>query len=228
MSEVLRAVDVARTYDSAAGGVLALEPVSVSLDRNEWLAVTGPSGSGKTTLLNLLGGLDRPSSGQVRFEGADLASFTSDQLASYRQKSVGFVFQSYRLLPYLSALDNVALPSLLAGTRTRDAHAKARLLLERLGLSRRATHRPAQLSGGEQQRIAVARAMVNAPTLLLADEPTGNLDARSATELMDLLAELHRTDGLALVVATHNQQVAARADRSIELRAGHAFPMLAQ
>jgi putative ABC transport system ATP-binding protein len=217
---LLRAVAISRAFALGAGAVVALDRVSFQLEPGEWVALSGPSGSGKTTLLNILGGLDRPSSGQLLIGGRDIAGFTSDQLADYRRSRIGFIFQSFRLLAYLDALDNVALPLLLSGVTRTAARARARGLLDRVGLAQRASHHPGQLSGGEQQRVAVARAIALAPALLLADEPTGNLDSPAATELMDLFDALRRSEGLALVVATHNSEVRARAMRVVNLRAG--------
>jgi len=199
--------------------VVALEGITLDVRAGEALAITGPSGSGKSTLLNLIGGLDRPTSGTVLVDGRDLGQLGSRELAAYRATTVGFVFQSFRLLPYLGALENVALPLMLVGRERGAAGSRARELLDRVGLATRATHRPGQLSGGEQQRVAVARAIANAPKLLLADEPTGNLDAAASVDLLDLFDVL-RADGLTLLVATHNAEVTRRMDRVVALRAG--------
>ena len=219
---LIHAVELAKTYVLADERVVALEGLSLDVARGEAIAITGPSGSGKTTLLNLVGGLDRPTAGAITVGGRDLAALGSDDLAAYRRVNVGFVFQAFRLLPYLTALENVALPLLLAGIPRGAATTRAMEDLERIGLGGRARHRPPQLSAGEQQRVAVARAIANHPALLLADEPTGNLDAVAAHALLDLFAELRARDGLTLLVATHNPEVAARCDREVRLRGGRA------
>jgi len=209
-----------KRYRLGSAVIEALAAVDLDIADREWVAVIGPSGSGKSTLLNLIGGLDRPDSGSLVVGGLDLAALQSDELARHRRKTVGIVFQAFRLLAHLTALENVALPLLFAGGSRLDAERRAADLLDEVGLGGRIQHRPAELSAGEQQRVATARALVNDPRVLLADEPTGNLDADSAAGVLDLLAELRRDRGLALVVATHDGQVAGRADRIVRLRAG--------
>lgn len=199
----------------------ALADVDLEIAEGESVALVGPSGSGKTTLLNLIGGLDVPTNGSVVVDGRDLATLSRDELARYRQRTVGFVFQAFRLLAHLTAIENVALPLVLAGADRAMAEDRASELLERVGLGARARHRPARLSAGEQQRVATARAIALAPRILLADEPTGNLDAAAGAALLDLFRELREQDDLTLVIATHNPDVAARADRVIALRDGH-------
>lgn len=198
----------------------ALNDVDLQIGAGQSIALVGPSGSGKTTLLNIIGGLDVPTSGSIIVDGREFNSMSRDALARYRRDTVGFVFQSFRLLPHLTALENIALPLVLAGEDRGAAEGRAAELLARVGLSDRARHRPAQLSAGEQQRVATMRAIAREPRILLADEPTGNLDAASAASVLDLLAELRARDGITLIVATHNDDVAARADRTITLRAG--------
>jgi len=217
---LVRAEAVSKTYALAGERVGAVDSVSLRVAAGTSVAITGPSGSGKTTLLNLIGGLDRPSAGAIAVAGRDLAALSSDELAAYRRETVGFVFQAFRLLPYLTALENVALPLLLAGVARAAATERAREGVGRVGLAARAGHKPSQLSAGEQQRVAVARAIANRPALLLADEPTGNLDEASARALLDLFAELRAERGLTLLVATHNAEVASRCDQEIRLRAG--------
>jgi putative ABC transport system ATP-binding protein len=195
-----------------------LDDVHLEVARGEWLAVLGPSGSGKSTLLALMAGLDRPTSGEVRLDGQPIHSLSEDQLALLRRRRVGFVFQSFQLLGNLTARENVMLPLELLGSP--DARRRADELLERVGLADRAHHYPSQLSGGEQQRIALARAFVHQPPLLLADEPTGNLDAATGERVLELLAELQRVHGTTLVLVTHDPAVAARAHRRVHLRAG--------
>jgi ABC-type lipoprotein export system ATPase subunit len=198
----------------------ALADVSLVVGAHENVAVTGPSGSGKSTLLNLIGGVDRPSSGAIRVDGRDIGSLSSDDLAKYRRETIGFVFQTFRLLPDLTAIENVALPQVLAGGSEEAGETKARPLLDRVGLGNRLRHRPAQLSAGEQQRVALARALVSGPRILLADEPTASLPAEAATALFDLIAEIRKERGLTLIVATHDDGLSAGADRAIRLRRG--------
>jgi len=219
-TRIVRISRVSKSYALAGEAVAALDGISLEVSQGEALAMTGPSGSGKTTLLNLVGGLDRATAGEIEVAGRAVAALDADQLATYRREIVGFVFQAFRLLPYLTALENVALALLLAGVPRRDAAARARAGLERVGLAARVAHKPSQLSAGEQQRVAVARAIANRPALLLADEPTGNLDEAAAHALLDLFAELRERDGITLLIATHNTEVAARCDREIRLRAG--------
>jgi putative ABC transport system ATP-binding protein len=195
-----------------------LAGIDLAIEPGEFVAILGPSGSGKTTLLGLLAGLDRPTAGEIRLDGARIDGLSEDELARLRRGRVGFVFQSFQLLPNLTALENVALPLELVGLD--DAHGRARRLLGEVGLSERLTHYPAQLSGGEQQRVAVARAFASEPTLLFADEPTGNLDAETGARVLALLLDLRTRRGATLVLVTHDPEVAARADRRVHLRAG--------
>lgn len=201
-----------------AGRIEVLRGVSLSLAPGETAAVVGPSGSGKTTLLHLLGGLDRADAGTLRFDGKDLAAFGDEELAAFRAREVGFVFQLHHLLPQCSALENVLVPTLV--TRRPGAEGRARRLLDRVGLADRLHHRPGQLSGGERQRVALARALINEPRLVIADEPTGSLDPASAEGLGDLLLELNREEGTALLVATHSRPLAERLGRVLELTGG--------
>ena len=222
---LLEVSEIARRFARPGGGppVEVLRGVSLRLDAGESLAVTGPSGSGKSTLLNILGGLDRPDSGSVRLGGADLAGLDERAAAAVRNRDIGLVFQNHHLLPQCTVWENVLLPSLPAGRPAgsdREARERARLLIERVGLADRRDHRPGQLSGGECQRVAVARAFLNRPRLVLADEPTGSLDAHTAAELADLLLELNRAEGTALVVATHSPALAGRLDRLARLQDG--------
>ncbi|HMB52423.1 MAG TPA: ABC transporter ATP-binding protein [Thermoanaerobaculia bacterium] len=198
------------------GDVAALDGVDLVAERGEWLAVTGPSGSGKTTLLNLLAGLDRPSGGSVRVDGEDVGTLSRKELARYRQRRVGLVFQQFHLMPYLDAVENVMLAQYVHSVTDRGEAVAA---LERVGLGDRLDHLPAQLSGGEQQRVCIARALINEPPLVLADEPTGNLDADNEALVLDLLAELHRR-GHTVVLVTHSAAVAARAGREVRLDHG--------
>jgi ABC-type lipoprotein export system ATPase subunit len=185
--------------------------------RGEFLALRGASGAGKSTLLHLLGGLDLPNAGEIIFDGSDLRALPARALARLRNRRVGFVFQAYHLLPELSALENVALPARMARLAARDAAAKGCELLERVGLGERLEHRPYELSGGEQQRVAIARALINQPDVILADEPTGNLDSHTGEEIIRLLCELREERRATLIMATHDARIAARAPRVVEL-----------
>ena len=210
---------LAKTYRMGDTEVHALAGVSVDIDRGEFVAVTGPSGSGKSTFMNLLGCLDRPSSGEYRLGGRTVSALDGDQLAEARNRHVGFVFQHFNLLPRTTALENVALPLVYAGASKKERNDRAMRMLERVGLADRAHHHPAQLSGGQQQRVAIARALVSGPLLLLADEPTGALDTRTSLEVMALFHELNR-QGMTLVVVTHEPEVARFARRVLRFRDG--------
>jgi predicted ABC-type transport system involved in lysophospholipase L1 biosynthesis ATPase subunit len=217
--------NVSKRYDGPDGAAAApvLQGVTLSVAAGESIAIVGPSGSGKSTLLNIMGTLDRPTSGSVRLDGQDLANLGDDALAAIRNRRIGFVFQLHHLLPQCTALENVLVPTLAGGGPT-GAEDRAARLLERVGLKDRANYRPGQLSGGERQRVAVARALVNKPALLLADEPTGSLDRAAAEHLTDLLAELNREEGVTLVVVTHAATLAARMGRMMELKDGRLAP----
>lgn len=217
---VVRTVGLARRYKMGDTSVDALRGVDLEIARGEFVALVGPSGSGKSTVLNLIGGLDRPSEGEIWIDGVELSASDEKALTRHRRQHVGFVFQSFNLLPRLTAEENVALPLMFGGVAENERRARARELLERVGLAERLTHRPTQLSGGEQQRVAIARALVGQPALLLADEPTGNLDTTTGVEIMHLLKELNQEHGLTLLVVTHDPEVATFADRIVRLRDG--------
>jgi len=217
---LIEAADLQRHHRTAGETVRALDGVSLVLEPGEHVALTGPSGSGKSTLLNLLGGLERPTAGRLLVAGRDLAVLSADELADYRCRQVGMVFQSFQLLGRMTALENVVLPLRLGGVPAAERTRRALDLLGIVGLAARADHRPTQLSGGEQQRVAIARALAMGPSVLLADEPTGNLDSARAEEIMDLLATMCRERRLALVVVTHDPVVAERAERQLRLRDG--------
>ncbi len=218
MAELLRAEGLTRRYVMGETVLTALDGVSLSFGEGERAALVGRSGSGKSTLLHLLGGLDRPTSGEVFARGRRLAELSDDDLALYRRRDVGFIFQSFNLVPTLTALQNVELPMTLAGVPAAERRRKAAELLGKVGLGGRSVHRPGQLSGGEQQRVAIARALVHDPPFLLADEPTGNLDSRTSGELLDLLRSLA---GRTILVATHDLELARSfAGRTVELRDG--------
>jgi len=199
--------------------IAALKGVDVSIQKNEYVAMMGPSGSGKSTLMNLLGCLDTPTSGDYTLNGTDVSSLEDDDLASIRNKEIGFIFQTFNLLPRLTALENVALPLVYTGFSKVDRQKKAKEVLDKVGLGDRIDHKPNQLSGGQRQRVAVARALVNNPSIILADEPTGNLDSKTSLDIMKLFEEIHDM-GNTLIVVTHEEEVAAHAHRILRLRDG--------
>ena len=217
---LIRAVALARRYQMGKTSVDALRGVDLEVAPGEFVALVGPSGSGKSTLLHLIGGLVRPTGGEVWVNGMELGRSSDHELVRYRRDTLGFVFQSFNLLPIKTAWENVATPLMLAGAPLERRRARAMALLEQLGLGQRAHHRPAELSGGEQQRVAIARALANHPRLILADEPTGNLDSRTGGEIMALLRRLVRDKGLTLLLVTHDMSVARYADRIVHLRDG--------
>jgi lipoprotein-releasing system ATP-binding protein len=217
---VLSVRDLCRTYRTGPDAVEVLRGVSFEMAAGESLAVVGPSGSGKSTLLHIIGTLDRPTSGEVLIDGRAPHALPEPDLAAFRNRRIGFVFQDHHLLPQYSVLENVLMPALVAGRGHGEAHARARALLERVGLSHRLGHRPAEISGGERQRASVARALLNRPGLLLCDEPTGNLDAASAASVASILFDLHREEAGVLVLVTHSAELAARAGRRMRLSEG--------
>jgi ABC-type lipoprotein export system ATPase subunit len=217
-SEILvSARGVSKTYDMGRRSLTVLRELHLEVVRGEFLALQGSSGAGKSTLLHLLGGLDSPDAGEVWFAGQNLAKFSGNELAHLRNTEIGFVFQAYHLLPELDALENVCLPARIARVPAPEAEARGRDLLARVGLKDRVEHRPPELSGGERQRVAIARALVNEPHLILADEPTGNLDSHTGHEIIDLLCSLREERKMTLVIATHDSTVAARAPKTIHL-----------
>jgi putative ABC transport system ATP-binding protein len=216
----IRAVDLTRTFEVGETQIDALRGVSLAIEPGQFVALVGPSGSGKSTFLNLVGGLDRPTSGELWVDGVELSASKEKALTEHRRRRVGFVFQSFNLLPRLTALENVALPLMFVGVAEADRLARARHLLDQVGLADRLEHRPTQLSGGEQQRVAIARALVGRPAIILADEPTGNVDTTTGAEIMVLLRRLNREQGVTLLLVTHDPEAAAFADRVIQLRDG--------
>lgn len=216
---MIEITDLRKLYVMGEEEVAALAGVTLSIARGENVAVIGPSGSGKSSLMNILGGLDRPSSGSYRFDGEDVGSFTDDELAAFRRRRIGFVFQSFQLLPRLTALQNVELPMIYAGLPPKDRRDRAAALLERVGLGTRMGHKPTQLSGGQQQRVAIARSLANSPDLLLADEPTGALDTHTGQEVLALFRQLN-SEGLTLILVTHDLDVAHAARRRVSFRDG--------
>jgi lipoprotein-releasing system ATP-binding protein len=218
--ELIRAEKLNKIYTNGSSRVHVLKDLEVSVAEGDMIAIVGASGSGKSTLLHLLGGLDRPTSGRVLVEGFDIFSQANVDLARFRNEAVGFVFQFHALLPEFTALENVMMPLMIGGTRRSEAVRSAAAMLDSVGLRDRAGHRPAQLSGGEQQRVAIARALVHRPRLLLADEPTGNLDSKTGEVVFSLLTALHKAHGLTSVLVTHNERLAAACDRVLHLADG--------
>ena len=217
---VVRATDVTKEFQMGAVTVHVLQGVSLAVEPGEMVAIVGPSGSGKSTLLGLIGGLDTPTSGRVEIDGLDISAMGENQLAGIRNEKIGFVFQAYNLIPTLTALENVALPAQFARRRRGKPLGRATELLDLLGLGDRLGHRPAELSGGQQQRVAIARALVNRPALLLADEPTGNLDSAAGEQVLTALQRARRETGTTLVLVTHDPAVAELAERTVRLEDG--------
>ncbi|MHA2233527.1 MAG: ABC transporter ATP-binding protein [Candidatus Hodarchaeales archaeon] len=212
--------DVAKEYQLGTLQVPALQGVNLTIQAGEFTSIMGPSGCGKTTLLNLIGAMDIPTSGQILVEGNDLSTMNDQQQSRLRRDRLGFVFQSFNLLPVLSAMENVALPMQIAGAKKRLRNERAEEMLERVGLADRLDHRPDELSGGEKQRVAIARAMMNHPAIILADEPTGNLDSETGWQILDLFQELHREENQTVLMVTHDENIAKVSSRIILLRDG--------
>jgi putative ABC transport system ATP-binding protein len=219
-SSILQVQDLTKSFFSGDKSLTVLKEVSFSVENGTTCAIVGPSGSGKTTLLGLCAGLDKPSSGSVMLNSREISSFSEEQLSEIRNEDIGFVFQSFQLIPTLTALENVMVPVELKGVSYTEAEHKASELLQKVGLGDRTDHYPTQLSGGEQQRVGLARAFIHNPAILFADEPTGNLDGDTGTQIEDLLFELNRSEGTTLVIVTHDRELAAKCDRIIELKNG--------
>jgi putative ABC transport system ATP-binding protein len=219
MADVIRTVNLAKVYRMGTEEVHALRDISITIKKGEYVALMGPSGSGKSTLMNMLGCLDTPSSGQYFLSEQDVSQMNDNQLAEVRNKEIGFVFQTFNLLPRSTALDNVCLPLIYAGKAKKERVLRGQQVLEQVGLGDRMSHRPNELSGGQRQRVAVARALVNHPAMLLADEPTGNLDSKTSIEIMGLFEEIH-SNGNTIVVVTHEEEIAQHAHRIIRLKDG--------
>jgi putative ABC transport system ATP-binding protein len=212
--------EVEKRFRLGESEVRALDRVSLDIERGEFVSVVGPSGSGKSTLLHLMGGLDQPTSGDIRIDGVSLARMSDDELTIFRRRQIGVVFQFFNLLPTLSAEENVALPLMLDGKPRRQIEPKVAAALERVGLAHRRRHRPDELSGGEMQRVAIARALVIEPTLILADEPTGNLDSATGEQILGLVCDAHRERGTTVVMVTHDERAAAVGTRRVQMRDG--------
>jgi putative ABC transport system ATP-binding protein len=219
MPEVILTKDLSKVYLMGGHEVWALRSIDLSVSENEYVALMGPSGSGKSTLMNLIGCLDSPSNGQYLLSGIDVSAMSDDELADVRNKRIGFIFQTFNLLPKLSALENVALPLVYAGISKAHRQKRAKEVLESVGLQDRMTHKPNELSGGQRQRVAIARALVNNPSIILADEPTGNLDSKTSLEIMSILDQIHK-NGNTIILVTHEPDIAEYAHRVIKLRDG--------
>ena len=217
---IVTATGILKAYDTGKVRVPALRCVDLTVERGEMVAIMGPSGCGKTTLLNCLSGLDEIDQGEVRIAGMELARLSDDERTEYRARQMGFIFQSYNLLPVLSAVENVELPLLVSGEKPRAARERAMAILEQLGLTQWAGHRPAELSGGQRQRVTVARALVNEPAIVWADEPTGDLDSETADEVMQLMIELNRAQQQTFVIVTHDPRIGAMTDRIVRMKDG--------
>ena len=218
MEPLFQIKNLHKTFSLAGGTIEVIKNLSLDLPKGEWLALTGPSGCGKTTLLHILAGLDRPTSGDILLDGQNIAKMSSAALTKLRKQRIGFVFQSYMLFPELSALENAALPALQWGVNRNDVYKNAQKWLETFGLASRLNHRPRELSGGEQQRVAIARSLINNPDIILADEPTGNLDAKAAQGIIDILQHVRSGKAKTLIMVTHDLNLAKQANRVIELK----------
>jgi putative ABC transport system ATP-binding protein len=218
--EIIRLVDITRTYKVGTEQVRALRSISLSVNKNEYVALMGPSGSGKSTLMNIIGCLDTPTSGEYYLNGQDVSKLNDNELARIRNKEIGFVFQTFNLLPRSTALDNVMLPQIYAGISKEQRLSRATEVIASVGLTDRAHHKPNELSGGQRQRVAIARALVNQPSIILADEPTGNLDSVTSVEIMGVLDEIHK-QGNTIILVTHEEDIARHAHRIIRLMDGN-------
>lgn len=221
MPAVIELQNVTKTYHLGDETLHALDSINFSVERGEFIAITGPSGSGKSTLANIIGGLDRPSSGTVVVDGNDLSHVRDRKLSDYRNKHIGFVFQSFNLQATQTAVENVMLPLIFARVKPKERKARAIECLQAVGLGDRLKHRPNQLSGGQRQRVAIARALATNPSIIIADEPTGNLDSSRGAEIMDLLKGLNKAHGITLIVITHDMSIAKQAGRIVQIKDGH-------
>ena len=217
---IIQLEDLTRHYEMGGDQIKALDGVDIEINRGEYISIVGPSGSGKTTLFNLVGGLDRPTRGKVYIDGVDISQLDAYELAWLRCRKIGYIFQTFNLIPVLTALENVSLPTVFAGVPRDEGLEKAQKLLTSVGLGERVHHRPGELSAGQQQRVAIARAMANDPAIILADEPTGNLDLNTGMEIIDLLHGLNKTRGMTLIAATHDLKMITASDRVVWMRDG--------
>ncbi len=222
MQEIIRLTDISKIYNLGAVQIKALDSFSATIYQNEYVALMGPSGSGKSTLMNIIGCLDTPTSGTYILNDKDVSALRDNQLASIRNQEIGFVFQTFNLLPRMTALDNVALPMIYAGIKANDRYQRAKEVLDLVSLTDRMNHKPNELSGGQRQRVAIARALVNNPSIVLADEPTGNLDTNTSHEIMEIFQSIHR-QGNTVITVTHEEEIANAAKRIIRLRDGMVF-----
>jgi len=223
MDIILRLIDVHKIYRIGNSEIHALKGINLDVRAGEFLSITGPSGSGKTTLLNLIAGLDKPTKGEIVFKGMRLNDMNDDELANLRLKEIGFIFQSFNLIPWLNVLENVMLPMLIAGKPANERKERAMHLLKIVGLENRIKHKPNELSGGEQQRVAIARALANKPSLILADEPTGNLDSKNSKIIFDLLNEICSIEGVTVILVTHDLELAKNSKRLIRIKDGEFY-----
>ncbi len=223
MSKFIHARDLRKSFWMGGEELHILKGVNLTVHRGEFMAIVGPSGAGKSTLLHILGGLDRPAAGEIYYKGVEISRLPEGELAAFRNQTVGFVFQFHHLLPEFSALENVMMPALIGRQSLRSAEEKAKGILQRVGLEDRLGHRPGELSGGEQQRVAMARALVLYPTVLLADEPTGNLDSKAGETIFELLRQLNQDQGLTVILVTHNEWFARRTDRVLRMADGQCW-----
>lgn len=220
MTNIIKIENVWKTYDLGKIKLNVLKNVSLEIDQGDFAIILGPSGSGKSTLLNLVSCLDVPTKGNIFFKGKNISEFSEDELAEIRGKDIGFVFQRFNLLPYLTALENVVLPTIFQGKEEKESIGLAKNILESVGLKERLNHRPTELSGGENQRVAIARALINNPEIVVADEPTGNIDSRTGDKIMDILVELNKKEGKTVIVVTHNNDQVKYGNRIIRIKDG--------
>ena len=220
---IIELKNVSKRYHLGKVIIEVLKDINIELQRGKFLAIEGPSGSGKTTLLNLIGGLDRPDKGEILFQGEDINKLNDNQLANYRSKDIGFVFQFFNLMPHLTAIENILLPKVFVEDIKRDDIQRAKQLLFKVGLKERENHKPSELSGGEQQRVAIARALINEPKILLLDEPTGNLDSLNTQDIFELLREINQNDKTTIIIGTHNSEIEKFAQRVLKLKDGKIY-----